>query len=102
MSQSEDAFEYEVERILRKKVDRLGRITYLVKWLGFPDNENSWEPLENLSNAMGKVEQYEAAIRKLKKARKKKAEPPPLPPSKPTDEPEPEYIVISDSDQVEK
>ena len=51
----EDGFiEYEVEQVLSKKKKR-GKIIYLVKWLGYPDHENSWEPAENLKNAQRKV-----------------------------------------------
>lgn len=39
--------EYTVEKILDKRV-RQGRIEYLLKWKGYPDSENTWEPKENL------------------------------------------------------
>lgn len=39
--------EYIVERILDKKLDN-GVIKYLVKWQGYPMEDNSWEPVENL------------------------------------------------------
>lgn len=40
--------EYDVERILSS--ERKGNKTYyLVKWLGFPEEESTWEPLENLT-----------------------------------------------------
>ncbi|KFD54312.1 hypothetical protein M514_04854 [Trichuris suis] len=39
--------EYVVERIVDKRlVD--GKTQYLLKWQGYPDDENSWEPEENL------------------------------------------------------
>ena len=38
---------FKIEDILdSKRVDR--RLYYLVKWKGFPDSENSWEPLTNI------------------------------------------------------
>ena len=41
--------EYEVEAILDvKKVGH--RVRYLVKWLGYPIEENTWEPHCNLTN----------------------------------------------------
>ena len=47
----DDEEEYDVERILDSR--RSGRkIEYLVKWLGFDEEENSWEPTENFSSAM--------------------------------------------------
>lgn len=50
--------EYEVERILGKR-KRKGRTQYLVKWAGWPDTYNQWEPEEHLDNATGLVEDYE-------------------------------------------
>ena len=35
--------EFEVEKIVGKKLQK-GVICYRVKWLGFPESENSWEP----------------------------------------------------------
>src|SRR6202045_1739673 len=41
--------EYEVEVIL--DVKKVGRgVKYLVKWLGYPVEENTWEPQQNLTN----------------------------------------------------
>ena len=39
--------EYEVERILGKRTKK-GRVEYLVKWLGYQNDYNSWEPVTNL------------------------------------------------------
>jgi hypothetical protein len=40
---------YTVEKIIDKVYsEKLGRWVYLVKWEGFPDSDNSWEPEENL------------------------------------------------------
>ena len=47
---------FEVEDILDSK--RIGRrLHYLVKWKGFPDSENSWEPLANIP-ARGLVKEF--------------------------------------------
>jgi hypothetical protein len=58
--------EYEVERILDKKTfnDSKGKkkksvVKYLVKWRGYADCDNSWEPLENLVNCPDLVKQFE-------------------------------------------
>jgi len=48
---SEDEEDYvvdEVEAIREKKKIR-GTMHYLVKWQGFPETENTWEPVQNLS-----------------------------------------------------
>src|SRR5882724_2228413 len=49
--------EYEVEEIRALKKDR-GIWKYLVKWLGYEEAENTWEPLRHLTNAMDKVALY--------------------------------------------
>ena len=50
--------EYEVEEILDRQ-ERRGKTRYLVKWKGYTVEENTWEGLENLKNAMEKVEEFE-------------------------------------------
>jgi len=50
--------EYEVEEILDRQ-ERRGKTKYLVKWKGYTVEENTWEGLENLKNAMEKVEEFE-------------------------------------------
>ncbi|CAG0897688.1 unnamed protein product [Darwinula stevensoni] len=41
--------EYKVEKIRSKRFNtRLGEWEYLLKWVGFSDAENTWEPLSNL------------------------------------------------------
>lgn len=47
---ADDHFEWEVECILDHKRLR-GQDLYLVKWKGYGDEENTWEPEVNLSNA---------------------------------------------------
>src|ERR1700719_37791 len=45
----DDHLEYDVEAIL--DVKKVGRgVRYLVKWLGYPAEENTWEPRWNLTN----------------------------------------------------
>jgi len=50
--------EYEVEEILDKQ-ERRGKTKYLVKWKEYTAEKNTWERLENLKNAMKKVEEFE-------------------------------------------
>jgi hypothetical protein len=48
---------YEVEEILDSR--RKGRgIQYLVKWKGYPDSENSWEPKRNVDDAEDALKQF--------------------------------------------
>jgi len=50
--------EYEVEEFLDKQ-ERRGKTKYLVKWKGYMAEENTWEELKNLKNAMEKIEEFE-------------------------------------------
>jgi len=50
--------EYEVEEILDRQ-ERRGKMRYLVKWKGYMAEGNIWEGLENLKNAMEKLEEFE-------------------------------------------
>ena len=34
---------YEIERIVEKRY-RNARLEYLIKWRGYPDSQNTWEP----------------------------------------------------------
>lgn len=47
---------FEIEDILDSKRDGR-RLYYLIKWKGFPDSENSWEPLSNIP-ARGLVKEF--------------------------------------------
>jgi hypothetical protein len=49
--------EYEVEKILGAR-KRKGIRQYLVKWKGYLENYNQWEPEENLGNAEELVREY--------------------------------------------
>ena len=50
--------EYEVEKIKDKRIIN-DKIEYLIKWKGYSDFENSWEPIENMSNAKEIILEYE-------------------------------------------
>jgi len=54
---SSEENEYVVENIVGKRSVRGGKVQYFVKWEGFPDTDNTWEPEENLS-CPEKVEEY--------------------------------------------
>ena len=50
--------EYEVEKILGTRKNR-GKRQYLVKWLGYPDHENTWLDSKDLTNCKDLVKQFE-------------------------------------------
>jgi len=52
--------EYEVETLLARKVVN-GRVSYLVKWLGYDHCKNMWIRKEYLENAMDLVKEYDDA-----------------------------------------
>lgn len=56
--------EYVVEKILEKRIMDDGRIEYYLKWRGFTDEFNTWEPEENL--------QCDDLIREFKRELKRK------------------------------
>ena len=39
---------YEVERIVASRPQKNGKLEYRVKWKGWPESDNTWEPEENL------------------------------------------------------
>jgi hypothetical protein len=48
----EGAEEYEVERITHHRYfGRTKKLQYLIKWKGYPDSDNTWEPAANLHAA---------------------------------------------------
>ena len=53
---SENAFE--VERIIKKRHQN-GEVKYLVKWYGYDEKDNTWEPIQNLAGCLGLVADFE-------------------------------------------
>jgi hypothetical protein len=49
--------EWEVEEIINSQVFCC-KVQYLVKWVGYNDSENSWEPLHNLNHAIESLEDF--------------------------------------------
>ena len=43
--------EYEVERVIRGRYKNR-ELQYLIKWKGFPNSRNTWEPEKNLNSAL--------------------------------------------------
>jgi hypothetical protein len=58
----EPEHEFEVEQILDKKKIN-GQWKYLVKWEGYPPEDNTWEPRKNLTDCAEKLELFLQASR---------------------------------------
>ena len=43
--------EYEVDKVVAKRIGARNRVEYLVQWKGYSSFDNTWEPAENLRNA---------------------------------------------------
>ncbi|XWS42788.1 hypothetical protein CRYUN_Cryun16bG0044500 [Craigia yunnanensis] len=66
----DDGF-FEIEAIRRKRV-RKGQLQYLIKWRGWPENANTWEPLENLESCSDVIDAFEESLWSGKHHRKHK------------------------------
>ena len=53
----DDTLEYHVEAILDSRTKRK-KTEYLVKWRGYPDEENTWEPENHLANAKDLLQDF--------------------------------------------
>ena len=66
----DDSLEYEVERVLDDRKVKRGKSTkteFLVKWLGYGPEHNTWEPEKNLTNCKEILEEYWVYVGKFRK-----------------------------------
>ncbi|CAK9177448.1 unnamed protein product [Ilex paraguariensis] len=62
---------YEIEAVRKKRV-RKGEVQYLIKWRGWPETANTWEPLENLLSCSDVIDAFEESLSSGKRRRKRK------------------------------
>lgn len=58
---SDGSVEYEVEKVIRHR-RRGSTVQYLVKWVGYPDHENTWQTASDLQNAPLALEEYHTRV----------------------------------------
>ena len=66
----DDSLEYEVERVLDHRSVKRGKGTkqeFLVKWLGYGPEHNTWEPQKNLTNCKDILKEYWVYVGKFRK-----------------------------------
>src|SRR5688572_18995802 len=57
----DDNYEYTVQDIIDSKIVKRGKkrtMQYLVNWMGYADNANSWEPLSSLANSAEAIKEF--------------------------------------------
>ena len=52
---------FDVEKIVGKRYEG-GRNEYRVRWKGFAEDDDTWEPVANLGGADGAIEEYEQSL----------------------------------------
>uniref|UniRef100_A0A915NNC1 Chromo domain-containing protein n=1 Tax=Meloidogyne floridensis TaxID=298350 RepID=A0A915NNC1_9BILA len=57
--ESDDDKEYIAEKVLDRKIGRDGEIEYFIKWEGYDDDRNSWEPKSGVGHLKA-IKEYDA------------------------------------------
>eukprot|EP00808_Paulinella_micropora_P013586 g76738.t1 len=71
--ESEDSFDgptFEVQAIIAEKKDKKGEKVFRVRWKGYGEDEDTWEPLENIKLASEALQRWKEHGRKEKNTRR--------------------------------
>ncbi|XP_050063688.1 chromobox protein homolog 1-like [Aphis gossypii] len=70
---SESNDQFSVEKVLAKRIRR-GKTEYFLKWIGYPNSDNTWEPAQNLDcpELIQEFEELELKNKKYQQERKRK------------------------------
>nr|GLL25325.1 chromo domain-containing protein LHP1 [Ipomoea trifida] len=68
---------YLVEAVRKKRVQQ-GEPQYLIKWVGYPEKSNTWEPMENLASITDMIDDFEESLAKKKQQKKPLPSPSPV------------------------
>ena len=61
---------YEVEAIRDRRIKK-GKTEYLIKWLGWSEDTNTWEPVENLGEITHLVKEFDKKFSKIEPKKSK-------------------------------
>jgi hypothetical protein len=63
--EGEEEEEYVVERIVDKRTSKSGKVEYFLKWKGYGEEDNTWEPKENVT-CKDMIVDYEKKLKEKK------------------------------------